>query len=546
MRILNSFIDVLSRKIKTVRNIGSRYFLSSVDKAYAHQFRNLTGNTKNKRVVVIQCVEDYYYFGLFAAICGELKRSGDVVVHQVMPRCLRPGAALNFRSFIHAHLYANWLTDQKWIRLYSCFCEKVAFRNSGMMFGLLDIRDFFLALKKWRRLDTKRRLIDLVLDQVEVGDLIYDSYLRFKPAPTVDLRDPYLLILIWQSYRNIRKAKNYFGAVNPELFLSSYSSYIHHGIPVRVALQKKIAVFSLGNYQEFLKQLSLNDWLHAKNHMGYAENWSTLSGKDEKMILADHRLSVRLDGGVDQATTYMRKSAYQNVGEPVPNVDGALVIFLHDFFDSPHGYSWMLFPDFVDWIEHTVELAIRGGIRLYLKPHPNQTPESKSVVQELVTQHPTLQILSPKITNRQLVDAGMSCGVTVYGTVAHEIVYMGVPIITCGDHPHITFDFCHTARTLEEYDRLILTHQSLSLTSPAASSEVLAFYFMHNLNMEASLAVLLDAVERYRDCIYSTAVLPAIDHFNALLSAIVSAPNFAEQIEILLDSMESLPMGQKI
>jgi len=53
----------------------------------------------------------------------------------------------------------------------------------------------------------------------------------------------------------------------------------------------------------------------------------------------------------------MQNSAYEYMGVPVPDVSGALIVFLHDFFDSPHGYRWMLFPDFLEWIEHTINLA---------------------------------------------------------------------------------------------------------------------------------------------------------------------------------------------
>jgi hypothetical protein len=60
--------------------------------------------------------------------------------------------------------------------------------------------------------------------------------------------------------------------------------------------------------------------------------------------------------------------------------------------------------------------------------------------------YPNVKLLSEKVTNKQLVAAGVKLGITVYGTVAHELAYMGIPIITCGDNPHSGYNFCYEAK----------------------------------------------------------------------------------------------------
>ena len=77
----------------------------------------------------------------------------------------------------------------------------------------------------------------------------------------------------------------------------------------------------------------------------------------------------------------------------------------------------------------------------------------------------------------------MRCAVTVYGTVAHEMAYLGVPSIAVARHPHVAFDFCKTARTKEEYRQILRSVLSLRLDDPAeARKQVLQFYAMHNLD----------------------------------------------------------------
>jgi len=248
-------------------------------------------------VVLVQCVEDYYYFGLFAEIGLALKLSANVNVQQLVVRCLRPGSSQSFKSFVFSLLFTNWFTDNKWVRLYSSFCERVAYRNTAFGLSIRDIFNIGKAFSIWKMLRGKDDVLRLTIDDVLIGDLVYDSYLRFKPAPTVDVRDLYLLVIIWQSLRNIRLARVYFSRVRPKLFITSYSSYIQHGIPVRVALMYEIPVFSLGNYQELLKKLSLNDWFHVRSHDSYRQNWLALDAQEDKLGLADANLQRRLSGG---------------------------------------------------------------------------------------------------------------------------------------------------------------------------------------------------------------------------------------------------------
>lgn len=528
------------KKCKHIALISKRYFLSANEKLRLSKISSshyLTSR-KSSPTVVVQCVEDYYYCGLFAELVLALKRSTGINVDQVVIRNLRPGASLSLRSYISSLLFSNFLTDSKWVRIYASFCDRVAYRQSGAFFTIRDIVDLKKAFLIWRGLKCKEDVLLLTIDGVVVGDLIYDSYLRYKPAPTINIVDIYLLMIIWQAIRCVRMAKYYFSKNNPKLFLTSYASYIQHGIPVRVALMKGVSVFSLGNYQEFVKKLELEDWLHTRNHTSYYKDWLALNGQDEKLQLANLALSKRLAGGVDAATYYMQRSAYEDTGEAIPDVSGGLVIFLHDFFDSPHCYRWMLFPDFLEWIEYTLGLAQQHNLKIFVKPHPNQLPESAIVVKELMIKYPEVCFLSSRVTNTQLVGAGMSCALTVYGTVAHEMAFLGMPVITCGDHPHSDFDFCFNARNRTEYDQLILGYKLLSIDKQKMRTQSLAFYFMHSLNISSEETSLLKCVEKYRNRLESAGEFLACDEYIELLLEITSQPEFLVQVKKLKNAIK--------
>ena len=496
-------------------------FLASPQQAALREYLKKPRNTSSsKPIVLVQCVEDLYYFGLFGQIISSLREKNAIRVKQFVLRSLRVGESKSFFSFLISRNLINPILNFKWIRLYHSFCDDVGYKNTSWH-PYTDVIDFYRAWQVWKNLTDKKKFIRLQIDGVLVGDLINDSFLRFKPAPTVDLQDSYLLILIWQAYRDLRRAKTYFSQHNPLIYITSYSTYTQHGIPVRVALQQGVRVFSFGNYQEFVKQLSLTDWVHTKNPDDYAKEFALLNHHDEKFALAELALAKRLSGGVDNATAYMKKSAYSQSDLSVPDVRDAVVIFLHDFYDSPHVYREMLFPDFWEWICFTIETLKNAHIPFFIKPHPNQINLSNDVLDKLQQRYSGLAIIPSAVTNKQLADAGMACAVTVYGTVAHEMAYLGIPTIACAHHPHICFDFCRTAKSREEYAQFLKQPAKIGIDKTAMREQSLRFYYMHNLNLTAEMAELRDAMMKFRmicEHASSEANLPQMLHNIASLS----------------------------
>lgn len=474
------FINNVFEKVLTIKRLLS---ISPIEFEIYQYFKKATKQSQySNDVVLVQTVEDLFYLGLFGQIVTSLREQHSIRVEQFVLRSLSVGEAKSFWTFAKARCILSPIYGFKWVRLYKSFCDGIAYKCTSFQ-PLNDVVDLYCAWGCWKKINDKSALINLVIGGLQVGDLINDSFLRFRPAPFVDVKDKYLWVVIWQAYRDVRRAKNYFARVKPKLYLTSYSTYIQHGIAVRVALQCGVRVFSFGNYQEFAKELTLSDWVHSKNPDNYADEFSKQAFHKEKLGLADAALSSRMAGIIDSATAYMKKSAYAESNDSVPNVHGAVVIFLHDFFDSPHVYRKMVFPDFWEWVCFTIDTLKKQNLPFFVKPHPNQISLSESVLKELKQRYPELLEIPSTITNKQIAEAGAACAVTVYGTVAHEMAYLGVPTIACAHHPHITFDICKTAKSKEEYAQFLETCKDINIDKSKLRQQALAFYYMHNLNI---------------------------------------------------------------
>lgn len=515
---------------KLLKKLIDRYKFNAADDFLFAKYRIYTPKKLNTiPTVLVQTMEDYHYYTVFAEIVTHLKKDREFRTQQMIPRGLRPESSHSLLYFLKSRLVFNWFTDNKWAKLYSSFCNSIAFRCDNVSINdVVLLRESFFI---WKSLDSKEALIDLSVDGVYVGDLINDSYLRFKPAPTVAIDNSYLWVVIWQCLRTLRKSEKYFSTTPPKIFLTAYSTYIQHGVPVRVAIKHGVEVFSFGNAQEFIKKLSSTDKHHTANHSDYKYGFNQLNNKDEKLKLAEQKLAARTLGKIDTATAYMRKSAYEETGENVPDVKGAIVIFLHDFFDSPHVYNWMLFPDFLEWLTFTIKIADKNNLKLFIKPHPNQISNSVSVVSDIKQRFPNSVFLSTGITNKQLVEAGMVCGISVYGTVAHELAFLGIPVICCGDHPHINFDFCHTAKTTDEYTQLLVRANELPINQQNMYDESLAFYYMRNLNKSDDDLRLLDSTAKLRKITNDLENSLNFSCYEEQIQNIISAEKFGSYIQ---------------
>lgn len=432
--------------------------------------------------LAVQCVPDKLYFMLFAAIRARLDALVPCRADLLVVRSINGAIGKGWLVELKRSALAAWLFSNPWIRAFGSLADGVAYRSTSYGHPVQDWKDWAESRALWRDLQGKEEQFSLVLGGIEVADLLVDSYLRFKPSPTFNAADPCVRRLIWQALRDVRRASRYFGEAKPRWYISSYSTYLEHGIAVRVALKHHVPVWTFGNFNQFGKRLSSADSFHTADFSQYRSRFEALDCKEERLLAARTLLDKRLSGNIDAATSYMRQSAYGRTDATLPQgLEGAVVVFLHDFYDSPHVYPDLVFQDFWRWICFTIEVLQQAGTRFFLKPHPNQIALSDAVLAALRQKYPTLDWIATGVNNVQLVQAGIACGVTVYGTVAHELAYLGVPSIGCARHPHHTFDFCRTAHSQDEYAAMLRTFKFEPLSKAAMQEQALGFFYMHNL-----------------------------------------------------------------
>jgi hypothetical protein len=476
-------------------------------------------------VIAVQCVEDPTFMAVLAAQARTLAAREGAAVDVLLVRSICGGIGRGLRAFLLRSSPIAWLRMRQWQQVLAPLAPRVAYRSRswGRPFG--DLVDLGRSYGAWRRACRAQGDLRLEIDGIRVDDLVIDSCLRFSPTPRFDVRQRFVWALIWQAYRDVHRARAYFDTRRPAVYLTSYTTYVEHGIAVRAALQAGVPVRAFGNLNAFGVSVTTEHWFHTTDTSRYAATFSLLPDPTKALAAAEQGLKTRLAGGIDPATAYMRASAYAAGEDAVAEgVRGAVVVFLHDFYDSPHVYADLVFQDFWAWITCTIETLQAQGTSFFLKPHPNQISLSEGVLADLKRAYPSVKFLPSSASNVRLVEQGMVCGVTVYGTVAHELAYLGVPTIACARHPHHSFGFCRTARSVDEYRTFLGSPAERACGNDEMRRQALAFYYMHNLHGEPHARELRTRfVEFWK---VSESASPSPSAWRESLECLVDAPGF--------------------
>jgi hypothetical protein len=441
-----------------------------------------TPKVKSESRLFLQMPADHYYFALYTQVIKKFASEKNCEIIGIWPVIftIRLKHDVLFPIRLLYDVLNYYLTRRKWLRLYKAAgVEKIILLDRVSAGSKLA--SWQKAWKIWNKLGSKEDLIAVSISGIHCGDLIYDTYLRYRVQPTARVRSLAMLYYIYKAHVVLESAKKMGQQKNVLAFFSSYSTYIQHGIPARWLLQQGITVYTSGNLQQRFKKLDITDHYHTARHRDYQSRFETLDRRQERIEEGTAALERKFSGVVDKATGYMKSSAYgsgtSSSLDTSKQFDG--VLFLHDFYDSPHIYSSMLFPDFYEWVLHTFELIEQNKLNILVKPHPNQVADSSNDIDRLKAQFPALQWIDPRVSNAVLLKSGIKFGISLYGTILHELAYHGITAICAGDNPHTSFGFVHYPRTVAEYDWMILNHSRLQMPADFRQ-QVAAFYYMHN------------------------------------------------------------------
>lgn len=453
---------------------------------------NLEGDTPGQvsQTVVILGLKDATFVCLFYLLCARLRAHSSVRIHALMVQSIGNAVGTGFTRFTLRSPAGARIFDPAWENLYRSYVNGKVIRSN--VINKYFFQDLMKSLKIFYECQRIKDVSGFEIGGIVVGDLIIDSFLRFRPSPKFDKNSWFFLYLIYETIRKIRTVSKVYALEKPKAVITTYTTYIENGVPVRLAMKLGIPVYILASRYQLGKNINTEYQYHSVDGSNFLKEFLSLPNKTKAINEANELLSRRFSGEIDSAISYMRCSSYQNYDPLQVELDGYFCIFLHDFYDSPHCYYDFIFQDYWDWVTQTLDFCIDNSIAVCVKPHPNRSSESD--IQLLKSAYPNVPFVDGRHSARQLVDAGVICGLSSGGTVVSELGYFGVPSIGCSRSAHHKFAFLINSSSIENYFQNLITFQGRRFDSHYLMYHSLAYNYMRNCHGSKSLLEFRDTV----------------------------------------------------
>jgi len=364
---------------------------------------------------------------------------------------------------------------------------------------------------KYKRINTKPDILNICFDNILVGDLIYDTYLKKFNKPTVDLNDKkiyeliddfYNLYLYWKKYFNENKVKSVIGVHTPYSF----------GLILRLAVKKNIPTFVTSN--RFLYRLDKKMQFMHGNFTNYKNIFKKIRPnlREKAKNISKTKLLLRFSGigGAKTDLITSQNSSFTNkkFGKKLIKNSKRIKILIapHDFFDAAHVWGKNFFVDFYEWLTYLGKISEKTNYDWYLKNRPNHPgkfkiyqPHTNRVLKLFVKKFNKIKMLPNNYSHNQIISEGIDFVLTSHGSVGLEYAHFKIPVINAtNNNPHINYNFNINPRDIKHY-KYILNHlyKYKKFKKKIKLNDIYEYYFMRHIFYDKTWIV--DNLEKMLD-----------------------------------------------
>jgi len=337
---------------------------------------------------------------------------------------------------------------------------------------------------------------------INLGDLIYDSYLRhdlkFLKPSKFDKRFIYLMLLA--IYKTI-VINELIKKKNISYVLVSTATYVNDSsIALRLSTQKGIPAIYVfwfllifhNNYkramlsrrkifQSDIKNLKLPDnWIYrfekyaASRYLGRVEYQDFLNAYKNKKIIDDKKIFQKLN---------IKPNKYSHL----------VLLAPHAFSDASHESFEMIFDNYYEHFVQTLNFVKKqeelNDVLWIVNPHPSSHVFKEEGVAEKIVEKLNKKniIMFPRDVNVFSILKIVDTVVTCRGTIGLEFpACFEKKSIIAGEAPYSGFNFLEEPQNCEEYFKLILNIKKISkLTDEQKLLAKKVFYFYECIQLES-------------------------------------------------------------
>ncbi len=457
----------------------NKKFVSFIKHNYKN-FKFLNYNSKNKILFEFNNWSSLHIASSYLLKCLQEKYKADIYAYSAQPLVSRP-------------LHMNLFDRLKW------FFGKIFSLKFFGIYNSMGVKDFLyphidkkikykskIILKKLlKKIKHNKDVENINIYGIEIGDLIYDSYLRYYWRETIDIKEQSFVKYLEQSINIFLYWKKYFDSNKINAVVLSHTVYLY-GLFARIATKKKIKVYVC--QPDYINSL--------KNNIPYARyefiNAKKILKKIPKKLLnagithAKKRINYHLEG--KKIDIWWTKNPFELKSKNrVLNKNNKFkfLIASNSFIDSPHAYGKNLFPDNYLWLDFIGKSTINSDHEYYLKIHPygdvlHEKRFTLDVMKNYIKKYPHIKLLPMNVGHKQLINEGIDCVLTVFGSVGFEYALFGIPVINASNKSAtVNFDFNIHLKSIAKFKLLLLNPKRIKIN--INKNEILKYYFIRHI-----------------------------------------------------------------
>ena len=375
-------------------------------------------------------------------------------------------------------LLANLIPIKQFL-IYSSFGTKKFF------YPILKRDDTEIAKKIYKKELVKvknlNNIVNIKINKVFVGDLIYDSYLKFYKCPTINFKDNkfknFLFesiksFIFWERYLKENKVKGivFTHAVYSGAMLTRIAAYKYPGIELISGNSNSVYNFNKKNFNPWL------DFKKLKKDFLKLTTFEKKKGLEFSKKLIEQRIK-----GINNSDINSAKKSPYNLGFKKrvikDNSKIKVLIATHCFLDSPHIFGKFFFPDFLQWLNFLSEISKKTNYDWYIKSHPNFNPITYKLLKDFVKINKNFKLLPLNYGHKQILKEKIDFVLTVYGTIGWEYGFLGIPVINASkNNPHYNYKFNINPKSFKNYKKILLNLKNIKLK--INKNEIYEFYLI--------------------------------------------------------------------
>ena len=324
----------------------------------------------------------------------------------------------------------------------------------------------------------------IVCEGIEIGDLIYDQFLRFTNLPTYRKIDLRFLLYIYNSIILFYRYKDILIENKITDIILSHDVYADYGFFFRVAyLVDPDIKFYNGdtiNLGYFTVQNATKGHIKKPRVLYKNDTVAIFSKFPKEALLKEYenimllRTSGKNHKDIDNANVYLGtdiNSIEELKSKYAVHQEGKnFFVYSHAFVDAVK-YFETLYSDYYTWLYETLILLSKKTLKhnFYVKAHPSEhiykcDVTVKSVVDEINAKYGAKFIYLDKKINNNVVFTHADACFTCAGSIAFEAPCHGVPVFTTSNFMEEVKTTINSM-TIDEYKRNLETIDNIQRLS---------------------------------------------------------------------------------